>query len=157
MENPSPLSWRDSKCLCWHHTNKPVFLFQNESPPKLTVESLKGKPHLSSFISSLEAPLFFFSFSFLPAQGCLVLERDWVGAALPFWLIRVGQRGTRVRAERRVTCRAPSANCFLSLSPLNTQAPNYRLSWRKRAVETESWGFEWGLQGSKTLFIFPLS
>lgn len=54
-----PLSWRDSKCLCWHHTNQPIFLFQDESPPQLTVESLKGNPHLSSFISSPEAPLFF--------------------------------------------------------------------------------------------------
>lgn len=126
----------------------PSFYFKMNLPQSSQLKVWREN-HICLLSFPLQKPLFFFFFCLLRGVW---LWRE-IGAPLPFWLIRAGQGGTRVRAERHMTCRAPSANCFLSFSPLNTQTPNYRLSWRKRRVETESWGFEWRLQGSTTLFI----
>jgi hypothetical protein len=44
--------------VCVHRTCRPICLFQNDSSQQVALETLKAKPHLSTFISSLEAPCF---------------------------------------------------------------------------------------------------
>lgn len=126
------------------------FYFKMNRPHSSQFKALREN-HICLLSFPLQKPLFFF---FFPTQECLALERGWVNLALlaPEWSISRAGRNKR-KSGKAHDGPTPSATCLSPVSPLDTYALNCRLPWRKQGVETESWGFEWGLQGSKIVFI----